>query len=74
MHVAIKYGVRGNYLPRAAGLGAALSRELGVDAELVRGERGVFDVLVDGRVIFSKHSAGRFPTDAEIVQAIREKG
>jgi selenoprotein W-related protein len=48
-----------------------LSRELGVAAELARGDRGAFDVLVDGRLIFSKHATGRFPDDAEIVQAIR---
>jgi selT/selW/selH-like putative selenoprotein len=52
-------------------LGARLSRELGVDPELVRGERGVFDVMIDGKLIFSKHSAGRFPEEPEIVQAIR---
>jgi selT/selW/selH-like putative selenoprotein len=46
-------------------------RELGLDAELVRGERGVFDVLVDDKLVFSKHSAGRFPQDAEIVKAIQ---
>jgi selT/selW/selH-like putative selenoprotein len=48
-----------------------LSREFGVTADLVRGDRGAFDVLVDGKLIFSKHSAGRFPDTSEIVQAIR---
>jgi hypothetical protein len=27
----------------------------------------VFDVVVDGRKIFSKHEAGRFPEEAEIL-------
>jgi selT/selW/selH-like putative selenoprotein len=48
-----------------------LSRELGIDAELVRGDRGVFDVTVDGTAIFSKHSAGRFPDEASLVETIR---
>jgi selT/selW/selH-like putative selenoprotein len=48
-----------------------LSKELGVTADVVRGERGVFDVLVDGKLIFSKHATGRFPDPAEIVEAIR---
>jgi selenoprotein W-related protein len=48
-----------------------LSREVGTDAVLVPGERGVFDVLVDDKLIFSKHSAGRFPQDTEIVTRIR---
>jgi selT/selW/selH-like putative selenoprotein len=49
-----------------------LSRDLAIDPELVRGDRGVFDVHVDGKLIFSKHSAGRFPDEAEIVQEIRK--
>jgi len=44
---------------------------LGITADLVAGERGAFDVLVDGKVIFSKHATGRFPDHAEIVEAIR---
>jgi selT/selW/selH-like putative selenoprotein len=44
---------------------------LGIDPELTRGDRGVFDVTVDGKLLFSKHSMGRFPDDAEIVRAIR---
>jgi selT/selW/selH-like putative selenoprotein len=48
-----------------------LSRELGIEAELVRGDRGVFDVAVEGNVIFSKHSAGRFPDEAALVETIR---
>jgi selT/selW/selH-like putative selenoprotein len=58
-------------LPRASSLGARLSRELGIDAELVRGDRGVFDVTVDGAVIFSKHTAGRFPDESALVETIR---
>jgi selT/selW/selH-like putative selenoprotein len=34
--------------------------------ELVKGDRGVFDVRLDGRLIFSKRTAGRFPTPDEI--------
>jgi len=31
----------------------------------------VFDVVADGRLVFSKHAAGRFPEEAEIVEALR---
>jgi hypothetical protein len=27
----------------------------------------VFDVVVDGRLVFSKRQTGRFPTDAEVL-------
>jgi len=26
----------------------------------------VFDIRVDGRLVYSKHATGRFPTDAEV--------
>jgi selT/selW/selH-like putative selenoprotein len=48
-----------------------LSKELKVDPVLVPGERGAFEVLVDGRLIFSKLSTGRFPEASEILAAIR---
>jgi selT/selW/selH-like putative selenoprotein len=37
----------------------------------VGGDRGVFDVSVNGRTIFSKHSTHRFPTHDEIIKALR---
>jgi len=37
----------------------------------VPGSGGVFDVVVDGRVVFSKKAAGRFPNDGEVVAAMR---
>ena len=47
--------------------------ELGVEAELVRGDQGVFDVIVDGTVVFSKHAAGRFPDEGALVESIRSR-
>jgi hypothetical protein len=44
---------------------------LGIDAELAPGERGVFDVVADGTVIFSKHAAHRFPEHGEIVAMLK---
>ena len=34
---------------------------------------GIFEVTVDGELIFSKKSLGRFPEPGEVVQLIREK-
>ncbi|MCH8264587.1 MAG: Rdx family protein [Proteobacteria bacterium] len=38
--------------------------------ELIGGGGGVFDVVVDGRLIFSKHQTGRFPEPGEIAGLI----
>jgi len=34
----------------------------------------VFDVVVDGRRVFSKHETGRFPEPGEVVELIRAAG
>ena len=41
---------------------------------LVEGDGGVFDVVVDGELLFSKHRVGRFPEPGEVLAAIRERG
>jgi len=58
-------------LPKAAGLADALKKEFGVQAQLIEGSGGVFDVHVDGTQIWSKHDVGRFPEDSEIVDKMK---
>jgi len=48
-----------------------LREELGIESALIRGTDGIFDVAVDGEIIFSKDEAGRFPSHAEIIAALR---
>ena len=36
------------------------------EVELVKGVAGVFEIIVDGKLVFSKKQLGRFPEDAEI--------
>ena len=33
---------------------------------LTKGLNGVFDIIVDGAVRYSKHKTGRFPSDSEV--------
>ena len=42
-----------------------------VDVVLVAGSNGVFDVSIDGRLVFSKREAGRFPETDDILSRIR---
>jgi selenoprotein W-related protein len=51
-------------------LAAALKEQVGIDPKLIEGSGGVFDVTLDGELIFSKKVTGRFPEDAEIVEAV----
>ena len=39
---------------------------------LVTGSAGVFDVMVDGEVIYSKHSTGRHAEPGEVLALFRD--
>jgi selT/selW/selH-like putative selenoprotein len=41
-----------------------------VEAQLIEGRGGVFDVVADGKLVFSKHKVDRFPQAAEILRAL----
>ena len=40
---------------------------------MIRSGGGVFEVVVDGALVFSKKNTGRFPEDDEIFAAIEAK-
>jgi selenoprotein W-related protein len=47
-----------------------LKTETGADSELIASGGGVFEIVVDGKKVFSKKALGRFPRDGEIVELI----
>jgi selT/selW/selH-like putative selenoprotein len=51
-------------------LAAEIRRGIGADVELVEGRGGVFDVVADGKLVFSKKAERRFPTPQEILRAV----
>ena len=51
---------------------AAIKKAFGSTATLIGGHSGVFDVVVNGNLIFSKDQTHRFPEDDEVFKAIRE--
>ena len=57
-------------MPRATSLAAKIEEATGSKAELIRGGSGVFDVTQDDRLVFSKHAAGRFPEEEEILSLL----
>jgi predicted Rdx family selenoprotein len=40
------------------------------EAEAVSGKKSQFDVVADGKLIFSKQKEGRFPEHDEIIRAL----
>lgn len=45
--------------------------EIGAEPDLVKGGGGIFDVTVDGKLIYSKHQTGRFPEAYEVISQIK---
>jgi len=49
-----------------------LDHEFGAAVELIKGKDGVFEVTVDGDLLFSKRALGRFPEKGEVAHIVRE--
>jgi len=58
------------YDRRAASLAAFLN-EQGVEAAIAEGAQSQFDVVADGRLVFSKQEQGRWPDEDEILALVR---
>jgi selenoprotein W-related protein len=50
-----------------------LETEFGNAVELIEGKDGVFEVVVDGNLVFSKRQLGRFPDDGEVAGKIQKR-
>ncbi len=43
------------------------------ELSLVAGSKGIFDVVVDGRTLYSKHETGRHAEPGEVLALFREQ-
>ena len=48
-----------------------IHKSVGVEPVLKPGSGGIFDVVVDGELIFSKHERGHFPDEQEILDELQ---
>ena len=71
MEIKIRYCLLWNYKPRAARLADELNNAFDVKAKLMPGWIGTFDVIVDGRLVFSKSKAGRLPASGEVISLVK---
>jgi selT/selW/selH-like putative selenoprotein len=51
-------------------LAQAIKGKCNVEAELIEGGGGIFDVHVNGTEVWCKHKVGRFPEDSEVIERI----
>jgi selenoprotein W-related protein len=54
-------------------LAASIKQAFAEKSELIEGSHGVFDVKLDGELIYSKDETGRFPENEEIIDLIQER-
>ena len=66
MKVSIEYCTSWGYLNQALSLRESIQSKFGVNAELIKGTGGVFEVTLNNSLIFSKKELGRFPNEKEV--------
>ncbi|HEX9341684.1 MAG TPA: Rdx family protein [Thermoplasmata archaeon] len=74
--VLIRYCVPCRYQGKAIQDADAILKEFGEelsDLRLVPGAHGVYDVEVDGTLVFSLDKAMRFPESSELIRTIRSR-
>jgi len=52
-------------------LAEEIKGSLGYEVELSAGSGGVFEVVADGKTVFSKHGEARFPDKGEVVTRLK---
>ena len=55
-------------------MAAEIKKQRGIDVVLHKGSGGVFEVVMDGRPLFSKKAHGRFPEPHEVLDQIPAAG
>ena len=74
MKLSIEYCAVWNYLPKASSLEAELKKSLPtIEISLVPSAGGVFEVVFDEKLIFSKKALNRFPGKGEILNIINNQ-
>ena len=71
MKIVINYCKMCGGQGEADAVAAEIKQYFDLDAELVDVSKGRFEVIVEGRTIFSKAQTGRFPLKGEIAKLLR---
>ena len=52
-------------------MAAKIKDAFGADAFIIEGAGGIFDVNVNGKLVYSKHETGEFPDEDALVEELR---
>lgn len=53
-------------------MAATIKKDHGIQTTITKGSNGIFDVFVDGTMVFSKYKVSRFPNPGEVEEKIAE--
>ena len=70
MKISIEYCQKWNYKPRASSLEAEIIEKYDAEVSLLASSGGVFEVTLDGALIYSKKKVDRFPMNGEIISLL----
>ncbi len=74
MKISIEYCAMWNYLPKASSLEVELKNNFPqANISLISSGGGVFEISLNGNLIFSKKALNRFPDDGEIKKLVMDK-
>ena len=73
MDISIQYCGSWGYKPRAVSLAAKLKKNFDIDASLIEGAGGVFDVKLNDELVYCKHETGKFPDEEELIAALQQR-
>jgi len=74
--LVIEYCAQCRFILRAGWMAQELLLTFGDrlgEVALVPGQGGIFEVRLDGELLFSRKAAGRFPESSEIKQMVRDR-
>ena len=74
MKISIEYCAMWNYLPNASSLEVELKNNFPqANISLISSGGGVFEISLNGNLIFSKKALNRFPDDGEIKKLVMDR-
>ena len=74
MKISIEYCAIWNYQPKASSLEVELKNNFPqADISLISSGGGVFEISLNGNLIFSKKALNRFPEDGEIKKLVMDR-
>ena len=72
MKIEIHYCAQWDYKPEAVSLTAEIQGAIAdAEVELFPEGKGIFDVVADGSLIFSKYKTDRFPETGEVTRSLQ---